>query len=99
MNALPIMHASADIESCRTPSNDERMATWAAKYFLRGHHRNPSKPRIRVTVPNPLASVPPADAEPVPQRAICGDYSEAREYAEAQSEPEPITSYADIRGV
>jgi hypothetical protein len=39
-------------------------------------------------VPNPLASVPPADAEPVPQRAICGDYSEAREYAEAQSEPD-----------
>lgn len=75
MNALPIMHASADIESCRTPSNDERKATWAAKYFLRGHHRNPSKPRIRVTVP--LASVPHADAEPVPQRAICGDYSGA----------------------
>lgn len=50
-------------------------------------------------VPNPLASVPPADAEPVPRRAICGDYSEAREYAEAQSEPDEIfASYEEIRG-
>ena len=38
------------------PTNDERRAMWAMRYFLHGFHRNPHKPRIRipVTVPAPL---------------------------------------------
>ena len=49
-----IMHASHSIESVRPLSNDERRASWASGYFLTGKHRNPGKPRIRVTVPQPL---------------------------------------------
>ena len=80
---IPLMHAR-DLESVRPLSNDERLATWAQRYFLRGHHRNPSKPRIRVTVPEPLAqpsahvSAPPADAIPHTVAARSddsGDYS------------------------
>lgn len=96
MSAQFIMRAR-NLESVRPLSNDERRATWAQKYFLRGDHRRPTKPRVRipVTVPLPRASAP--DAQPEPQR-ICGDYLRAREYAAAQCEPEPIGSYEEIRG-
>lgn len=60
---MTIMHASGSIESVRPLTNDERRASWAAKYFLLGWHRKPQKPRIRlqVTVPEPLRqSAPPA---------------------------------------
>lgn len=50
-----IMHARS-LESVRPLSNDERRAAWARRYFLRGHHRNPQKPRIKVMVPAPLAT-------------------------------------------
>lgn len=30
-----------DLEATRPLSNDERMAGWASKYFLAGHHRRP----------------------------------------------------------
>lgn len=60
---MTIMHASGSIESVRPLTNDERRASWAAKYFLLGWHRKPQKPRIRlqVTVPEPLRQpAPPA---------------------------------------
>ena len=34
--------------SCRTPSNDERRAAWAARYYGAGLHRRLPKPRVRV---------------------------------------------------
>lgn len=43
-----IMHAR-HIERIRPLSNDERRAQWAAKFYTQGHHRRPSKPRLRVT--------------------------------------------------
>jgi hypothetical protein len=32
----------------RPPSNDERRAQWAARFYSQGHHRTPQKPRVRV---------------------------------------------------
>lgn len=49
-----LMHASASLDSVRPLSNDERRANWASKFYLFAHHRKPAKPRIRVTVPEPL---------------------------------------------
>lgn len=49
----PIMHTRSN-EAIRPPSNDERRASWAAKFYAIGFHRRPDKPRIRVTVPAPL---------------------------------------------
>ncbi len=43
-----IQHATERAESIRVPSNDERRAAWAARYFAQGNHRAPSKPRVRV---------------------------------------------------
>ncbi len=54
-----LMHAR-NMEAIRPPSNDERRAHWAARYFALGLHRRPDKPRIRVTVPQPLSSSEPA---------------------------------------
>jgi len=34
--------------SCRTLSNDERRAAWAARYYGAGLHRRLPKPRVRV---------------------------------------------------
>lgn len=34
--------------SCRAPTPDERRAQWAARFYGGGHHRKPSKPRVRV---------------------------------------------------
>lgn len=49
MNASTIIqHATYRAESIRVPTNDERRAEWAAKYFAQGHHRRPEKPRVRV---------------------------------------------------
>lgn len=45
-----IMHARR-MENIRPLSNDERLAQWAAKFYTQGHHRRPSKPRIRVPAP------------------------------------------------
>ena len=56
-----LMHARSN-EAIRPPSNDERIAAWAFKYFAAGFHRRPEKPRIRVTVPAPLSNNAPADA-------------------------------------
>lgn len=65
-----LMHASANIEAVRPLSNDERRASWAFRYFLHGFHRNPGKPRIRVsvTVPQPLRE--PSRAAPAPVGAL-----------------------------
>lgn len=41
------------------PSNDERRASWASRYFLRGLHRGYEKPRIRVPVTVPADRVVP----------------------------------------
>lgn len=62
--APPVMHASRSIESVRPPSNDERRAHWAIRYFAAGWHRTPQKPRIKVTVPQSRAEsvVPPTTA-------------------------------------
>ncbi len=60
MNAL-LMHAR-NMEAIRTPSNDERRASWASRYFALGLHRRPEKPRYRVTVPEPLTNSEPDDA-------------------------------------
>lgn len=43
-----IQHATERAESIRVPTNNERRAAWAAKYFSGGHHREPSKPHVRV---------------------------------------------------
>ena len=56
-----ILHARSN-EAIRPPSNDERRASWAQKFYALGFHRRPDKPRIRVTVPEPLSNNAPADA-------------------------------------
>ena len=61
MNAAMLMH-TRNLEAIRPRSNDERRASWAARYFALGHHRRPEKPRYRVTVPAPLSNNAPADA-------------------------------------
>jgi hypothetical protein len=57
-----LMHAIS-MEAIRAPSNDERLAHWAARYFAMGHHRRPEKPRIKVTVPAPLPLTAPASGK------------------------------------
>lgn len=47
----PIIRCDRNAETYRAPNNNERRAAWAAKYFGAGHHQQPTKPRIRVTVP------------------------------------------------
>ena len=54
-----LMHARS-MEAIRPLSNDDRLAHWASKYFAAGHHRRPEKPRMRVTVPQPLSNSEPA---------------------------------------
>lgn len=77
--APPVMHASASIESVRPPSNDERRAHWAIRYFAAGWHRTPQKPRIKVTVPQPRADtpvpLPASDSRPgcAAQASTCKD--------------------------
>lgn len=83
--APPVMHASRDIESVRTPSADERLATWAAKYFLRGHHRAPQKPRMRVTVPQPRAA-----SAPLAESASPGAIPDARSLASTCKDLVPV---------
>ena len=61
-----LIHATQAAESIRVPSNDERIAAWAAKYFGAGYHRRPSKPRMRA------ASEPITHALP-PERVPAGD--------------------------
>ena len=39
MNAFPVI-TRATWDGCRVPSQDERRAHWAAKYFLGGYHRD-----------------------------------------------------------
>lgn len=56
-----LMHARS-AEAIRPLNNDERRASWAAKYFCAGFHRRPEKPRMKVTVPAPLSNNAPADA-------------------------------------
>lgn len=34
-----MIYETRTLESIRPPSNDERMAAWAAKYFSAGFHR------------------------------------------------------------
>jgi hypothetical protein len=54
MNPRPaIVHVTDRLESCRPPTNDERVAAWAVKYFTAGHHHRISKPRIRVPDSHP----------------------------------------------
>ncbi len=36
-----LIHATQEADSVRTPSNDERRAAWAYRYFAQGHHREP----------------------------------------------------------
>ena len=55
-----ILHARSN-EAIRPPSNDERRAHWAKKFYALGFHRRPDKPRIRVTVPAPLSNNAPGD--------------------------------------
>jgi hypothetical protein len=55
-----LMHATQLAESVRPPSNDERRAEWAAKYFGAGYHNRPNKPRVRAEAP--LPAMEPADA-------------------------------------
>lgn len=66
-----VMHASNNIEAVRPRSNDEALADWAAKFYARGLHRGNGKPRIRVTVPQPLtpARVATATRLPLPAAA------------------------------
>lgn len=63
-----LIHATQAAESIRVPSNDERVAAWAAKYFGAGYHRRPSKPRIRAASEPPTHALPPervpADVDP-----------------------------------
>ena len=42
-----LMHARS-MEAINPPTNDERRAQWASKYFAAGYHRIPSKPRVRL---------------------------------------------------
>ncbi|QAU22558.1 hypothetical protein EO087_00035 [Dyella sp. M7H15-1] len=56
MNALLhlITRTNHRPESCRSLNNDERRGLWAARFYGEGHHQRQQKPRIRVTVPQPL---------------------------------------------
>jgi hypothetical protein len=36
-----VIYDTSTLESIRPPSNDERMAAWACKYFSGGYHRDP----------------------------------------------------------
>ena len=47
-----LIHATQAAESIRVPTNDERIAAWAARYFAQGHLRRPSKPRMRAASPS-----------------------------------------------
>ena len=62
-----LMHATHRAESIRTPTNDERIAAWAVKYFGAGHHRRPSKPRVRIA-PEPTRAQSPERAPADPAR-------------------------------
>jgi hypothetical protein len=58
-----LIHATQAAESIRVPSNDERVAALAAKYFGAGHHRAPTKPRMRVAPdPDHTHALPPERA-------------------------------------
>ncbi|WP_395119674.1 hypothetical protein ACFCQI_01790 [Rhodanobacter sp. FW102-FHT14D06] len=57
-----LIHATQAAESIRVPTNDERVAAWAAKYFGAGYHRRPSKPRIRATSDPTTHALPPERA-------------------------------------
>jgi len=57
-----ILHARSN-EAIRPPSNDERRASWAQKFYALDFHRRPDKPRIRVTVPAPLSPSEPVGVE------------------------------------
>ena len=49
MSALPIFvsrTAPKSWDGCTPPTNDERRAEWAQRFYSAGHHR--PKPRIRV---------------------------------------------------
>ena len=35
-------------DGCTPPTNNERRANWASKYYGEGHHNRLKKPRIRV---------------------------------------------------
>lgn len=41
---------------CTPPTNDERRAMWAAKYYGNGHHNRQQKPRIRLQPKDAKAS-------------------------------------------
>ena len=56
-----LMHATQRAESVRPPSNDERRAEWAAKYFGAGYHLRPEKPRIRIEL---TTHAPPLERAP-----------------------------------
>lgn len=58
-----LIHATQAAESIRVPSNDERVAAWAAKYFGAGCHRAPTKPRMRVA-PEPVTHALPPERVP-----------------------------------
>ena len=50
---LPRNHSVARTErgkwtGCLPPTNDERRAAWAARFYAGGHHRKQNKPRVRV---------------------------------------------------
>lgn len=66
-----LMHATQRAESVRPPSNDERRAEWAAKYFGAGYHNRPNKPRVRIESEPPHA-IPhrvPAESGATPDEA------------------------------
>lgn len=47
MNILTIVRTKPHSwHGCEPPSNDQRRAEWAAKFYSAGHHRK--KPRLRV---------------------------------------------------
>lgn len=49
MNPLAIFRTKpARWDGCTPPTNDERRAAWAAKYYGNGHHNRQQKPRIRL---------------------------------------------------
>lgn len=39
-------------EGCLPPTNDQRRAAWAEKYYGQGHHHRIPKPRVRAKSPN-----------------------------------------------
>jgi hypothetical protein len=47
MNVLSIFRTRPKSwDGCTPPTNDERRAAWASRYYSAGHHRK--KPRLRV---------------------------------------------------